>query len=127
LDHSTLRSASPEHDPALLAFVKCHVTSFPRWDLVRVLSTYEGCWAAADELASLLRRPPAAIDEALAGLEAEGVVEARHAPSVATVYRMPPREPSTRVAERLVEAARHSRELRQIIVAHVVGREHAVA
>jgi hypothetical protein len=40
---------------------------------------------------------------------------------------MPPQEPSTRVAERLMAATTRSRELRQIIVAHVVGRARAIA
>jgi hypothetical protein len=127
LDDLSLRSAGPEHDPALLAFVKCHVTSFLRWDLVRLLTAHGGRWTDVGEVVQALRRPPSEIVEALAGLEAEGLVEARRGPNGATAFRMPPQEPSTRVAERLMAATTRSWELRQIIVAHVVGRARAIA
>src|SRR5438874_2453592 len=31
-------AAPAELDPALLAFVKCHITSFVKWDILRVLA-----------------------------------------------------------------------------------------
>jgi hypothetical protein len=127
LDDLSLRSATPEHDPALLAFVKCHVTSFLRWDLLRLLSTHGERWTDLEEVARALRRPQAEIGEALAGLEAEGLLEASRSAGGATVFRLPPQEPSTRVAERLMAATTRSWELRQIIVAHVVGRARAIA
>lgn len=32
----------PERDPALLAFIKCHLTSITRWNILRVLSEDPG-------------------------------------------------------------------------------------
>ena len=38
-------------DPALLAFVKCHVTSAVKWEVLRVLASQDGAWVCADQLA----------------------------------------------------------------------------
>jgi DNA-binding MarR family transcriptional regulator len=110
-----------EHDPALLAFVKCHVTSFLRWDLLRLLANHGPSWTDAEEAARALHKPRSALEAALAELESEGLVQASRSPHGATAYRMDPLEPSTRVVERLVAAATRSHELRQIIVARVLG------
>ncbi len=32
---SSAAVAQPELDPALIAFVKCHMTSFVKWDVLR--------------------------------------------------------------------------------------------
>ena len=121
MDNLFPSAAHLEHDPALLAFVKCHVTSFLRWDLLRLLANHGQCWTDVEEAAHDLHKPRSAIDVVLEELEGEGLVQARRSPHGATAYRMDPSEPSTRVVERLVEAATRSHELRQIIVARVLG------
>ncbi len=112
-----------EHDPAVLAFVKCHVTSFLRWDLLRLLASYGERWTDAAEAARELHKPRDSVEVALLELEQEGVVEARRDGPGSVVFRMDSQEPTTRVVERLVSAARRSQELRQIIVARVVSGE----
>lgn len=107
-------------DPALLAFVKCHISSFLRWDLLRLLSDDHRRWREAAELARELQRPAEAVASTLEQLVEEGIVEARRAPSGAAIYRLDPLSPSTRVVERLLSMATRSQELRQIIVARVV-------
>src|SRR5207244_1998272 len=44
-------------DPALLAFVKCHVTSPVKWEVLRILATWDGAWVCADQLARTSHRP----------------------------------------------------------------------
>jgi DNA-binding MarR family transcriptional regulator len=121
LENSTPYLGQADHDPAMLAFVKCHLTSFLRWDLLRLLAQHGERWTDAAEAARALHKPPAAVENELAALQAEGLVEACPSASGATAYRMDPLEPSTRVVERLVVAATRSQELRQIIVARVLG------
>ena len=38
-------------DPAMLAFVKCHVTSAVKWEVLRILASQDGAWVRSDELA----------------------------------------------------------------------------
>jgi hypothetical protein len=109
-----------DHDPALLAFVKCHLTSFDRWDTLCLFSRLGGRWLDAAEAAHELHRPREMVEKLLDELSEEGLVEARPAPNASTAYRLDPMEPSTLVIDRLVAAATRSQELRQIIVARVL-------
>ena len=107
-------------DPALLAFVKCHVTSPVKWEVLRILASQDGAWIRADQLARQSHRPPAELTRAIADLAADGVVEVLPAAASDDVsYRLPADEPTSVVLHRLIEAATHSQELRAIIAAHL--------
>jgi hypothetical protein len=107
-------------DPAMLAFVKCHVTSAVKWEILRILASQDGAWVRADQLARSSHRQPAALTQAMADLAADGVVEMLQLPDPADVsYRLPADEPTSVVLHRLIEAATHSLELRAIIAAHL--------
>ncbi|MDQ3809482.1 MAG: hypothetical protein M3336_04255 [Chloroflexota bacterium] len=109
-----------QFDPALLAFVKCHVTSPLKWETLRVLAAHDGAWIGAEQLARATHKRPAELRAALADLLAEGVVEESSATSTGDVsYRLPRAEPTTVVLRRLIEAATHSQELRAIIAAYL--------
>lgn len=108
-----------ELDPALLAFVKCHITSFVKWDVLRSLSDGVGFWTEPSLLAHELNRPVEKVRAALNELSQEGIVEmsgARDEP----VYRMSEGEPTTVVVNRLMTRATRSQELRRIVVAHIL-------
>lgn len=109
-----------EHDPAMLAFVKCHLTSFLRWDVLRLLAEQPARWLDATDAARMLHKPLPTVQSALDELEREDLVAVRRSPHDEVAYRMDPLEPSTRVVERLVAAATRSQELRQIIIARVL-------
>lgn len=104
-------------DPALLAFIKCHITSPVRWEVLRVLASQDGAWLGIDQLARGSHRPVAELARALADLAADGVVESSGADGAR--YRLPADEPTSVVLHRLIEEATHNRELRAIIVAHI--------
>src|SRR5690242_12852763 len=70
-----------ELDPALLAFVKCHITSFVKWDVLRALSDHVGFWTEPGVLARELNRPIEKVGEALDELSREGIVETIGGPS----------------------------------------------
>ena len=109
-------------DPALLAFVKCHVTSALKWETLRVLATQEGRWLTADEMARATHKDVAALTQAIDELTQEGVVESM-AGQIA--YRLPPNEPTTLVLTRLIVAATHNQELRSIIANYLLSRKAA--
>lgn len=104
-------------DPALLAFVKCHITSPIKWEVLRMLASQDGAWLGAEQLAHSSHRPLTDLKKALVELEADGVVETSTAGEPR--YRLPADEPTSVVLHRLIESATHSLELRAIIAAHL--------
>ena len=108
-----------ELDPALLAFVKCHITSFVKWDILRSLSEHVGFWTDASVLARELNRPIDKVRDALDELGDEDIVEVMGTSSD-RVYRLGDGEPTTVVINRLMTRATRSQELRRIVVAHIL-------
>jgi hypothetical protein len=103
-------------DPALLAFVKCHVTSAIKWEALRVLATQDGTFLTVEQLARAVHAKSAGeLSTALQELTNEGVLEQDEAAG----YRLPPLEPTSVVLRRLIQTATHSQELRSIIVANL--------
>lgn len=113
-----------ELDPALLAFVKCHITSFVKWDVLRSLSDGVGFWTDPSLLARELNRPVEKVRDALDELSREGIVEVSGTQDE-PVYRMRDGEPTTVVVNRLMTRATRSQELRRIVVNHIL--QEAVA
>jgi hypothetical protein len=107
-------------DPALLAFVKCHITTPVKWEVLRVLASNDGAWVSASELAHRTHRQPGELSRAVADLAADGVIEetATDIPD-GLAFRLQADEPTSIVLHRLIDAATHSLELRAIIVAHL--------
>jgi hypothetical protein len=109
----------PELDPAVLAFVKCHITSFAKWDVLRSLSEHIGFWLEPATLARELNRPADRVAEAMDELVNEGIVETIGAGDD-RLYRLSDGEPTTVVVSRLMTRATRSQELRRIVVAHIL-------
>lgn len=116
-----LSSLSPGRalDPAILAFVKCHITSFVKWDVLRLLADNAGQWLTMEAIAMELSRHPATVGAALHSLAAEHVIE-EAAQNEAKAYRLPADDPTATVVQRLIAAATRSQELRRIVVANVL-------
>jgi len=107
-------------DPALLAFIKCHITSLAKWEVLRVLAGQGGNWIAADQLVRSTHRSPPDVAQAIEDLVSDGVVDAvQVSPNEHTRYRLPLEEPTSVVLHRLIDSATHSQELRAIIAAHL--------
>ena len=119
-------------DPALLAFVKCHVTSPLKWEALRVLASRNGAWVRAGELARATHKEAHDLAPAMAELAAEGVIEVSLRRSAEPEsesgsgceseemhYRLESQDPTAIVAHRLIEVATHSQELRAIIAAYL--------
>ena len=112
-------TAEGELDSALLAFVKCHVSSPPAWDALRYLAEREGEWVGASELARSVHRPGIEVIQAMQSLVADGVVEDQ-AGDLGQTYRLPADEPTTIVLHRLVETCMHDQQMRMILAAHML-------
>ncbi|MBV9170237.1 MAG: hypothetical protein JOZ81_09170 [Chloroflexi bacterium] len=107
-------------DPALLAFVKCHITSPLKWEALRVLESHNGEWVREADLARATHRPPLELASAMAELAAEGVIEvSRSGEPGETRYCLPANDPTSVVAHRLIETATHNQELRGVIAAYL--------
>jgi DNA-binding IclR family transcriptional regulator len=104
-------------DPALLAFIKCHVTSALKWEALRLLAAREDTWVGADDIARATQRSRADVEAAVEDLVRQGVVE--RAPAGGSGYRLRASEPTSVVLHRLIQRATHSLELRSIIAAHL--------
>ena len=113
-----LSGSSEEFDPALLAFIKCHVTSPLKWEALRVLASREGEWLGVNELSRVLHKD---VTAALGELSREGVIDEGPDDS----YRLPPREPTTVVLRRLIAAATHNQQLRAVIANYLLRSRNA--
>ena len=108
-------------DPALLAFVKCHITSHAKWEVLRVLASHNGAWVSSLELVRGTHRQKQEVASTLDELVSDELVQALPgATSDEVSYRLPADEPTSVVLHRLFEATTHSQELRAIIVAHLL-------
>ncbi|MBI4493969.1 MAG: hypothetical protein HY690_14360 [Chloroflexi bacterium] len=115
----------PDHDPAVLAFIKCHVTSLPKWHVLRSLCSQPGRWLDATSLSRQSGHAGGGIAQALAELAREGVLEQACGPYGEPLYRLDAEDPTTTVVCRLAAAISQSHELRQILVANL--QQQAVA
>ena len=109
----------PDLDPALLAFVKCHITSFTAWDVLRALSEQVGFWAEPADLARATNRPIRKVTLAMDELTRQGIIERSGTPDQ-PIYRLSEGEPTTIVVNRLISRATRSQDLRRIVVAHIL-------
>jgi hypothetical protein len=116
----------PEHDPAFLAFIKCHLTSLARWNILRLLSEDPGYPWSVDELARQAYSSGAASGRLLDELVAEGLVE-RCDGSDGPTYILDGAEPTSRVLTRLLIEAGRDQGLRRIIVARMLAGEGLAA
>jgi hypothetical protein len=117
----------PERDPALLAFIKCHLTSIARWNILRVLSEAPGYPWSVDEVAHQAHGSGDATRRSLDELADEGLVARSDGPQGPT-YALDASRPTARVLARLQLEAGRNQGLRRIIVARMLeGASPAVA
>ena len=120
-----LRDSGPppaDLDPALLAFIKWHVTSPLKWEALWYLADREGRWLGVEEMSKLLHVPRSAAQRVLAELAREGVLNERRTDGAdEPSYLLPRHEPSTVVLHRLIESATQRQEVRSIVAAHLLA------
>lgn len=105
-------------DPQLWAFVKDHVTSFAKWDLVVFFASHPDEAFAAQDLAAQLARQIDEVDDALGELVASGVLATEASGSTRT-YRVVASPELARLVDRFVAVTR-AREARLEVLAHLL-------
>ena len=117
--HSTLMSdIMDEMDPGVLRFIRTHVTTFTRWDVIRFFHENANTQDTAENLARYVGRDPEAIRREANELVAEGIlcstIKGEH-----TVYALTDDPETRRLIATLVEAARE-RTFRMKLVYHIL-------
>ena len=108
-----------ECDPALLAFIKCHLTSMARWNILRVLSEDSGYQWTLDEVARLTHGSGDAMRGSLEALTDEGLIERQDGPDGPS-YTLEGTGSTARLLARLHSETGRNHGLRQIIVARML-------
>ncbi|MBN1641859.1 MAG: winged helix-turn-helix transcriptional regulator [Anaerolineae bacterium] len=117
--HSTLLSDTMEEmDPRVLEFIKSHITTFPRWDIIRFLHENPGTQDTAENLARYVGRAPQVIAHEARKLESEGIFESE-TQQTHTVYRLAEDPELRQLIAALVEAYR-DRTFRMKLVYHIL-------
>jgi len=114
-----------ECDPALLAFIKCHLTSMARWNILRVLSEDPDYQWPLGEIARLAYGTGDATRGSLEALADEGLIERQDGPDGPS-YALEGTGSTARLLARLHSEAARNHSLRQIIVARML-QEHGSA
>ena len=116
----------PEHDPVLLAFIKCHLTSMARWNALLALGEEPGHrWSVAD-VARRVHGSGEATRVLLDALAEEGLV-ARDDGPLGPSYALDGAEPTARALARLQIEAGRSPGLRRIMVARMLAGDGPAA
>jgi hypothetical protein len=117
--HNTLLSdIMDEMDPAMLAFIREHITSFTRWDVIRFLYENPNTEDTAESLARFVGRAPHVIAAETQEMQEEGVLEAGTM-GERTVYRLTADEDTRKLIADLVDATR-DRTFRMKLVYHIL-------
>jgi DNA-binding MarR family transcriptional regulator len=117
--HNTLLSdIMDEMDPSMLSFIRKHITSFTRWDVIRFLYENPNTEDTAESLARFVGRASHVIAGETQQMNEEGILEAGTM-GERTVYRLTADEDTRQLIASLVEAAR-DRTFRMKLVYHIL-------
>jgi len=117
--HDTLLSdIMEEMDPGVLAFIKEHISSFTRWDVIRFLHENPNTEDTAENLARFVGRAPHVIAAEAREMTEEGVLRAETT-SGHTIYHLTTDAQVRQLIADLVEAAR-DRTFRMKLVYHIL-------
>jgi hypothetical protein len=117
--HNTLLSdIMEEMDPGVLAFIKEHISSFTRWDVIRFLHENPNTEDTAENLARFVGRAPHVIVGEAREMAEEGILQAETT-SGQTIYRLTTDAQLCQLIANLVEAA-HDRTFRMKLVYHIL-------
>jgi hypothetical protein len=117
--HNTLLSdIMEEMDPDVLTFIKEHISSFTRWDVIRFLHENPNTEDTAENLARFVGRAPNVIVAEAREMAEEGILQAETATGQ-TIYCLTTDAQRRQLIADLVEAAR-DRTFRMKLVYHIL-------
>lgn len=105
-------------DPDVLRFIKKHVRSFTRWDVLRFLFHNPGTWDTATNLAGYVGRQAEQMENEVIQMAKEGLLR-RDEQVPEPVYALTADTETLTLVERLVSAAR-DRTFRMKLVYHIL-------
>lgn len=118
-NHSTLMSDIMEDmEPDMLSFIKRHVRSFTRWDLLKFLYQNPGAWDTARNLATCVGRRAERVEAEVIQMAQEGLLRQDERGSEA-VYTLAQEPETLGLVERLVSESR-DRTFRMKLVYHIL-------
>jgi hypothetical protein len=116
--NSLLSDIMEEMDPSVLTFIKEHISSFTRWDVIRFLHENPNTEDTAENLARFVGRAPPVIVCETQEMAEEGILEA-DTTTGQTIYRLTTDAQLCELIGSLVEAAR-DRTFRMKLVYHIL-------
>lgn len=118
-DHKALMSdIMDEMDSDVLAFIKRHVVSFTRWDLIRFFHENPNTWDTAENLARYIGRRVDKVAEELDPMVSEGILS-RSLQDDDSIYSLTQEASVLDVIGRLIGASR-DRTFRMKLVYHIL-------
>jgi hypothetical protein len=117
--HNTLLSdIMEEMDPSVLTFIREHISSFTRWDVIRFLHENPNTEDTAENIARFVGRAADVIVEEAREMAEEGILQAETTAGQ-TIYRLTSDAQMRQLIGDLVEAAR-DRTFRMKLVYHIL-------
>jgi hypothetical protein len=116
--HTLLSDIMEEMDPGVLTFIKEHISSFTRWDVIRFLHENPHTEDTAENLARFVGRSPEVIVGETREMAEEGILQAETTAGQ-TVYSLATDAQLRRRIADLVEMA-HDRTFRMKLVYHIL-------
>lgn len=116
--NSLLSDIMEEMDPSVLTFIREHISSFTRWDVIRFLHENPHAEDTAENLARFVGRSPDVIVKEAQEMAEEGILQAETATG-RTTYRLTTDAQLRQLIGDLVEAAR-DRTFRMKLVYHIL-------
>ncbi len=118
-NHNTLMSDIMEDmEPDMLSFIKKHVRSFARWDLLKFLYQNPGTWDTAPNLANCIGRRAERVEAEVTQMAQEGLLRRDEQGSEA-VYILTQDPETLALVERLVSGSQ-DRTFRMKLVYHIL-------
>jgi hypothetical protein len=118
LNGTLMSDIMDEMDPRVLSFIRHHVTTFTRWDMIRFFHENPHTQDTAENLARYVGRSPELIQQEVQEMVAEGILRT-FSRGQHTVYLLTDEADTRQLIRDLVEAAR-DRSFRMKLVYHIL-------
>ncbi|MFZ5917878.1 MAG: hypothetical protein ACOYZ7_13135 [Chloroflexota bacterium] len=105
-------------DPDVLSFIKQHVRSFVRWDVLRFLYENPGTWDTAENLAVYVGRGPEQVRGEIGQMACEGLLR-QDGRGPGPTFGLTENSQTLQLLERLVSASQ-DRTFRMKLVYHIL-------
>jgi hypothetical protein len=114
----TLPDIMADMEPDLLTFIRDHIRSFSRWDLLKFLQQNPGTWDTATNLANYVGRSAEQIESEAVQMAREGLLRQDGGPPE-SIYGLTEDAETRALLDQLVSAAR-DRTFRMKLVYHIL-------